>query len=158
MTNPLFLTNRKKTLSQFWTYIPDLNKLMQKRDSFFLYNDASRAHWFSYHRLLDIKHMVIVKYFFKENLLLPHRLLFPISSKGSFTCTFPQTGQHITQPLIDHLWATGSNGTYPKLQIHLPCRLDQMIPTFTGECSTTWATSRALDTDGIQPYNIAYKE
>ena len=25
------------------------------------------------------------------NLLLPHRLLFPINSKGSFICTIPQT-------------------------------------------------------------------
>ena len=50
----------------------------------------------------DIKHMVIVTYFFKGNPLLPHRLLFPI-------CAFPQTGQHITQPLMDQLWTTGSN-------------------------------------------------
>ena len=28
----------------------------------------------------------------KGNLLLPHGLLFPISSKGSFICTMPQTG------------------------------------------------------------------
>ena len=28
----------------------------------------------------------------KENPLPPHRLLFPISSKGSFICTIPQTG------------------------------------------------------------------
>ena len=28
----------------------------------------------------------------KGNPLLPHRLLFPISSKGSFICTIPQTG------------------------------------------------------------------
>ena len=27
-----------------------------------------------------------------ENLLPPHRLLFPISSKGSFICTIPQAG------------------------------------------------------------------
>ena len=26
---------------------------------FVLFNDASRTHWFSYHRLVDIKHMVI---------------------------------------------------------------------------------------------------
>ena len=25
-----------------------------------LFNNASRAHWFSYHQLLDVKHMVIV--------------------------------------------------------------------------------------------------
>ena len=28
----------------------------------------------------------------RGNLLLPHELLFPISSKGSFICTIPQTG------------------------------------------------------------------
>ena len=28
----------------------------------------------------------------KGNLLQPHRLLFPINSKGSFICTIPQTG------------------------------------------------------------------
>ena len=28
----------------------------------------------------------------KGNPLLPHRLLFPINSKGSFICTIPQTG------------------------------------------------------------------
>ena len=27
----------------------------------------------------------------KRNPLLPHRLLFPINSKGSFICTIPQT-------------------------------------------------------------------
>ena len=26
------------------------------------------------------------------NLLPPHRLLFPINSKGTFICTIPQTG------------------------------------------------------------------
>ena len=28
----------------------------------------------------------------RGNLLLPHGLLFPINSKGSFICTIPQTG------------------------------------------------------------------
>ena len=36
--------------------------------------------------------MVIAIYFFRGNQLSPHRLLFPKSSKGSFICTFPQTG------------------------------------------------------------------
>ena len=57
-----------------------------------------------------VKHMVIVTYFFKRNLLSPRRLLFPISSKGSFTCTFPQTGQRIPQPLKDQLWTSAWNG------------------------------------------------
>ena len=33
--------------------------------------------------------MVIVTYFFREKPLLPHRLLFPISNKGTIVCTFP---------------------------------------------------------------------
>ena len=34
-------------------------------------------------------------------------LLFPISSKGSFICTIPQTGQYIPFPLLHQLWSTG---------------------------------------------------
>ena len=40
----------------------------------------------------------------RRNPLLPLRgLLFPISSKGSFTCTIPQTGEYITEPLLHQL-------------------------------------------------------
>ena len=45
----------------------------------------------------------------KGNPLPPHRLLFPISSKGSFICTIPQTGEHIPRPLLDQSWSTGWN-------------------------------------------------
>ena len=41
----------------------------------------------------------------RENHLLPHGLLFPISSKGSFICTISQTGEHISRPVtpvVDH--------------------------------------------------------
>ena len=50
--------------------------------------------------LLDIKHTVIVTYFFRTNLQAPHRVLFPI---WVISCTFPQTEQHIPQPLLDKL-------------------------------------------------------
>ena len=46
-----------------------------------------------YLRLYGIRHMV--KHHSdseRGNLLPPHRLLFPISSKGSFICIIPQTG------------------------------------------------------------------
>ena len=43
---------------------------------------------------------------FRGNLLSLHRLRIPISKKGSFICTFPQTGQHIQQPLMDQLCTT----------------------------------------------------
>ena len=36
----------------------------------------------------------------RGNPLPPHGLLFPISSKGSFICTIPQTGKHIPRPLL----------------------------------------------------------
>ena len=55
-----------------------------------LFNDALNTF---YLWLYGVKHMV------KDNSdsergnpLPPHRLLFPISSKGSFICTIPQTG------------------------------------------------------------------
>ena len=48
--------------------------------------------------------MFILTYFFGGNPLLPYRLLFPINNKGTIICTFPQTGQHIPQALMDQLW------------------------------------------------------
>ena len=45
----------------------------------------------------------------KGNPLPPHRLLFPINSKGSFICTIPQTGYHIPWPLLHQPWSTGWN-------------------------------------------------
>ena len=61
---------------------------LEKKESV-LFNDTSRAHWFSYDRLLDVKHIYgIVTYFFRGNPLLPHRLLLIISSKGSFIYTY----------------------------------------------------------------------
>ena len=53
-----------------------------------------------YLRLYGVGHMV--KDFLdseRGNPLLPHGLLFPISSKGSFICTISPTGQHIPRPL-----------------------------------------------------------
>ena len=47
----------------------------------FLFNDATGTHWFlSYHRLLDVIHMVMLTHFLEGNPLPPHRLLFSISS------------------------------------------------------------------------------
>ena len=55
-----------------------------------LFNDALSTFYF---RLYGVRH--IVKDHSdseKGNMLPPHRLLFPINSKGSFICTIPQTG------------------------------------------------------------------
>ena len=55
-----------------------------------LFNDALNTF---YLRLYGVRHMVKDHSDSeKENPLPPHRLLFPISSKGSFICTIPQTG------------------------------------------------------------------
>ena len=43
----------------------------------------------------------------RGNPLPPHRLLFSISSKGSFICTTPHTGYHIPWPLLHQSWSTG---------------------------------------------------
>ena len=64
--------------------------VLMSKVKFVLFNDATGTHWFlSYHRLLDVIHMVTLTHFLEGNPLPPHRLLFSISSKGSFICTFP---------------------------------------------------------------------
>ena len=55
-----------------------------------LFNDAFNSF---YLRLYGVRHMVKDHSDSERgNLLLPHGLLFPISSKGSFICIIPQTG------------------------------------------------------------------
>ena len=63
-----------------------------------LFNDALNTF---YLRLYGVIHMVKDHSDSdKGNPLPPHRLLFPINSKGSFICTIPQTGQYIPRPLL----------------------------------------------------------
>ena len=55
-----------------------------------LFNDVLNTF---YLRLYGVRHMVKDHSDSERgNLLPPHRLLFPISSKGSFICIIPQTG------------------------------------------------------------------
>ena len=55
-----------------------------------LFNDALNTF---YLRLYGVRHMVKDHSDSERgNPLLPHGLLFPINSKGSFICTIPQTG------------------------------------------------------------------
>ena len=55
-----------------------------------LFNDVLNTF---YLRLYDVRHMVTDHSDSeKGNQLPPHGLFFPISSKGSFICTIPQTG------------------------------------------------------------------
>ena len=72
-----------------------------------LFNDALNTF---YLRLYGVRHMVKNHSDSERgNPLPPHGLLFPISSKGSFICIIPQTGLHITQPLLHQSWSTGWN-------------------------------------------------
>ena len=62
----------------------------KKERNCFLFNDALNTF---YLRLYGVRHMVKDHSDSeKGNLLPPHRLLFPINSKGSFICTILQTG------------------------------------------------------------------
>ena len=72
-----------------------------------LFNDTLNTF---YLRLSGIRHMVKDHSDSERgNPLPPHGLLFPISSKGYFICTIPQTGLHIPQPLSHQSWSTGWN-------------------------------------------------
>ena len=79
-------------------HTPQLSKIVgfvsllmrEKEGRKFLFNDALNTF---YLRLYGVRHMVKDHSDSeKGNPLPPHRLLFPISSKGSFICTIPQTG------------------------------------------------------------------
>ena len=64
--------------------------IMRRKEGNVLFNDALNTF---YLRLYGVRHMVKDHSDSeKGNPLPPHRLLFPISSKGSFICTIPQTG------------------------------------------------------------------
>ena len=66
-----------------------LSVLVGRKD-ILLFNDALNTF---YLRLYGVRHMVKDHSDSeKGNPLSPHRLLFPINSKGSFICTIPQTG------------------------------------------------------------------
>ena len=55
-----------------------------------------------YLRLYGVRHMVKDHSNSERgNPLLPHRLLFPISSKGSFICIIPHTTAFVT-PVVEH--------------------------------------------------------
>ena len=80
---------------------------MKRKEGNILFNDALNTF---YLRLCGVRLMVKDHSDSERgNLLLPYGLPFPISSKCSFICTIPQTGQHIPQPLLHQLWSTGWN-------------------------------------------------
>ena len=59
------------------------------RKEMYLFNDTLNTF---YLRLYVVRHMVKDHSDSDRGNPLPHGLLFPINSKGSFICTIPQTG------------------------------------------------------------------
>ena len=85
-------------LVSFWPALLQIEKQLPpdtpgewgRKEGNVLFNDALNKF---YLRLYGVRHMVKDHSDSeKGNPLPPHRLLFPISSKGSFICTIPQTG------------------------------------------------------------------
>ena len=69
---------------------PMLIRKEGRKEGNVLFNEALNTF---YLWLYGVRHMVKNHSVSERgNLLPPHRLLFPISSKGSFICTIPQTG------------------------------------------------------------------
>ena len=65
-----------------------LLELEGRKEGTVLFNDAQNTFYF---RLYGVRHNMVKDHSDSErgNPLPPHRLLFPISSKGSFICTIP---------------------------------------------------------------------
>ena len=51
----------------------------------------------------------------RGNPLPSYSLFFPISSKGYFICTIPQTGYHRSWPLLHQSWSTGWSANYYRI-------------------------------------------
>ena len=70
---------------------PDVKRRLHRKDGDVSFNDALITF---YLRLYCVRHMVNDHSDSERGNPLPplHRLLFSISSKGSFICTIPQTG------------------------------------------------------------------
>ena len=74
----------------FFKYRTIQIKATGRKEGNVLFNDALNTF---YLRLYGVRHMVKDHSDSeKGNPLPPHRLLFPINSKGYFICTIPQTG------------------------------------------------------------------
>ena len=64
-------------------------RYLERKEGNVLFNNALNTF---YLRLYGVRQMVKDHSHSERGNLLPHRLLFPISSKGSFICIIPQTG------------------------------------------------------------------
>ena len=80
----------KKNIFNILKYCFDFVNVSDRKEGNVLFNDTLNTF---YLRLYGVRHMVKNQSDRERgNPLLPHRLLFSISSKGSFNCIIPQTG------------------------------------------------------------------
>ena len=95
------------TLTDNSIILASSKKWVIRKEGNVLFNDALKIF---YLRLYGVRHMVKDHSDSEKGNPLPlHRLLFPISSKGSFICTIPHTVEHIPRPLLHQSWITGWN-------------------------------------------------
>ena len=122
------------------TLFVQIKKCMgQRKEGNVLFNDTLNTF---YLQLYGVTHMVKDHSDSERgNPLPPHGLLFPISSKGSFICTIPQTGQHIPQRLLHLSWSTVWNEKQPNGST--PRRIDPTTHRTMSERSYHGATSRS---------------
>ena len=96
--------NKCIEVTQYYFHFPHQSG---RKEGNVLFNDALNTF---YLRLYGVRHMVKDHTDSERgNPLPPHRLLFPINSRGSFLCTIRQTGLHIPRPLLHQSWSTGWN-------------------------------------------------
>ena len=95
------------SLHQSWSTGWNEKYLNGKRERNVLFHDALNTF---YILLYGVRHK-LNNHSDRErgNPLPSHRLLFSISSKGSFICIIPQTWWHIPRPLLHQSWGTGWN-------------------------------------------------
>ena len=81
---------RRSLSVSYWGFLISIFPTKGRKEGNVLFNDALNTF---YLRLYGVTHMVKDHSDSERgNPLPPHRLLFPISSKGSFVCMIPQTG------------------------------------------------------------------
>ena len=88
-------------------YMRKTHNKLDRKEANVLFNNALNTF---YLLLYGVRHMVKDHSDSERgNLLPPHRILFPISSKGSFISIILQTGCHISWALLHQSWSSGWN-------------------------------------------------
>ena len=116
----------------------------RKWNEIFLFNDALNTF---YLRLYGVRHMVKDHSASeKGNPLPPHRLLFPINSKGSFICTIPQTYHSLCYTSHGALAGTRNSSMGPPLEGSIR------------RCIAPWADALTMELHLAPPHtNVSFR-